>query len=125
MADAKRILIVDDDSLVRQTLADMMQDLGHVADQAGSVKSALACLAEKPYDLLLTDILMPEEDGLELLRKAKTMPGNMQIIAMSGGGYQDSGFYLDLARSLGASATIKKPVTLEVLQAVLRDTDPS
>lgn len=70
--------------------------------------------------MVLTDILMPGQDGIELIREIRRAHVNVKIIAMSGGGYVDKTDYLRYARLLGADATINKPADIDELVQLLR-----
>jgi CheY-like chemotaxis protein len=120
-----RILIVDDNPYVQQTLAQLLAMLGHEVVRAGDGRQALAHLRRERCDAVLTDVLMPEIDGLEVLRcVARDHPG-LPVIAMSGGSARmPSTDVLQLAHSLGAHAILAKPFGAaelrETLAAVLR-----
>src|SRR5262245_17413186 len=80
-----RILIVDDDPLVQLTVARLLAMLGHEAVRAADGREALAQLRSSPCDVILTDVLMPEVDGLEVIRRVSQDHPGVPIIAMSGG----------------------------------------
>jgi YesN/AraC family two-component response regulator len=76
-------------------------------------------LAQQAFDVVLTDMLMPSKDGVELIGELRTKYPATRIIAMSGGGHIHSDQYLKIAQKLGAHASISKPFTREALLAVL------
>ena len=114
-----RILIIDDDAAVRTTVRHLLERAGYQITEAGDGREGSRML--DGVDLLITDLLMPEVDGVDLLgmirREGRTLP----VIAMSGGGKVDSKSYLDVARALGAFATIAKPFELDHLLSTVRD----
>jgi DNA-binding NtrC family response regulator len=114
-----RILIIDDDVAVRTTVRHLLERAGYQIVEAGDGREGSRML--DGVDLVITDLLMPEVDGVDLLgmirREGRTVP----VIAMSGGGKVDSKSYLDVARALGAFATIAKPFELDHLLSTVRD----
>jgi DNA-binding NtrC family response regulator len=114
-----RILIIDDDVAVRTTVRHLLERAGYEIIEAGDGREGSRML--DGVDLVITDLLMPEVDGVDLLgmirREGRTVP----VIAMSGGGKVDSKSYLDVAKALGAFATIAKPFELDHLLATVRD----
>jgi len=101
------LLVVDDSESIRLLLADALTRHGYRVLTAGDGAAAIRLLAEQPVDLIVTDIFMPETDGLELIVKIKQQTPRPQVIAMSSrDGRSDP---LRAARMLGAKATLKKP----------------
>lgn len=82
------LLIVDDVYEMRSMLALVMEDEGYTTTQAENGLAAFELLLDKSFDLMITDILMPEMDGLELARKARVIRPDMPIIFITGGGRQ-------------------------------------
>jgi DNA-binding NtrC family response regulator len=106
-----RILLVDDDELVRATLVAMLQSAGHQTDEAVTVVSGLNQLADVAYDLVITDIVMPDKNGFDLMLNVKQRFPALHVLAITGGG--DNGVVLSTAEYLGASATLRKPLESE------------
>lgn len=105
-----RILLVDDDPLLLHVLTQILALLGHEVTSAADGRQALARLRCEPFDVILTDVLMPEADGLELIRHAARDHPHLPVIAMSGGSSRVPGAEgLQLARRLGAKAVLAKP----------------
>jgi DNA-binding response OmpR family regulator len=104
-----RILLVDDEPLLRETLRIALQAAGHDVSVAQNGAVALALLADQSFDVIVTDVLMPETDGLEMIMRIRKESGNVRIIAMSGGGRTRNMDMLDFAKSFGADAVLPKP----------------
>lgn len=115
----KRILVIDDDDALRAMLQKFFAARGFDVSVAINGKEALRLQQEKPFDLIMTDIIMPDKEGIEtIVEFRKTYPAT-KIIAMSGGGRINSQEYLELAQRLGAQRTFAKPFkTNEILSAV-------
>jgi two-component system response regulator (stage 0 sporulation protein F) len=116
----RAILIIDDDEQIRVFLRQVLEEAGYTVIEASNGHDGLRQFRQTPTDLVITDLLMPDTDGLEVtvaLRRAST---TVKIIALSGGlGPWD---YLDAAKFLGAHRTMKKPVTkADLLQAVQQE----
>ena len=114
-----KILVVDDDEQVRRLASAYLSAAGHEVRQASHGKEALSVLDEWPPDLLLTDIVMPEMEGLQLIRLVRRLHPAVRIIAMSGGAVENAGLYLKTAGRFGADAMLNKPFRLaDLLRAV-------
>jgi CheY-like chemotaxis protein len=104
-----RILLIDDDASVREALAFAADKLGHQLIATEHGKDALRLYRETPFDVVVTDLLMPDQDGLETIRALrKAFPG-VRIVAISGGGRVDPALYLQMAEQIGADFTLAKP----------------
>jgi DNA-binding NtrC family response regulator len=106
-----RILIVDDDEMDRVIERSMLDDLGHTLMFAGSGETALTLYRREEVDLVITDLAMPELNGLRLIREILEIDPEARIIAISG----VSADQLDLAVEMGALAALFKPVEKEEL----------
>ena len=104
-----KILVVDDDEQVRRLAAAYLTGAGHEVRQASHGEEALRVLDEWQPDLLLTDIVMPEMEGLQLIRLVRRLQPSVRIIAMSGGAVENAGLYLKTAGRFGADAVLNKP----------------
>ncbi|OIR08147.1 transcriptional regulatory protein CssR [mine drainage metagenome] len=109
----KTILLVEDEKALCSLLADQLADAGYRVLKSTGGEDAAANLAREPVHLMLTDLLMPGKDGIELIQLARKSHPELPVIAMSGGGEVHAGFYLKMARSLGARAILEKPFTTE------------
>jgi DNA-binding response OmpR family regulator len=101
------ILVVDDDALVRTTVRAVLEAEGYTVIEADDGARVRHILQERQVDLLLTDILMPDSDGVETITDIRRGDSNLKIIAMSGSGA--SSMYLRAALQLGADAILNKP----------------
>lgn len=104
-----RILVVDDEQMIRDFLEYVLVDAGHEVHTAENGFAAQKLCRIMGFDLLITDILMPEMDGMELIQEMQQHYPQMKIIAMSGGGRCSPQDYLEIAGVLGVSSTIAKP----------------
>ncbi len=111
------ILVLEDDPDTRETLERLLQHAGHEVTTAGDGRAGARLLAQGGYDLLITDIIMPDQDGLATILEAKRSLPELPIIAMSGGGQGSSDDYLRIARAFGARQVCPKPFKPEQILA--------
>lgn len=105
----KRILLVEDEGDLRALLTKMIERGGYEVVQACDGNEAEAILRNESVDLIISDLVMPGKDGIELLMDIRRKLPDIKIIAMSGGGHTGTGTYLTVARALGANITLNKP----------------
>ncbi len=105
----QRILIIDDDHHILLMVKKMLERAGYEVDLASNGEQGLELFKKIRADLVITDIIMPEKEGLETIREMKRMQSDLKIIAMSGGGKISADNYLETARIFGASMVIEKP----------------
>ena len=111
-----RILVVDDEPAAQQAIADMLEDVGHEVLMARSGLGAMVDLLDQCYDLLITDIVMPELDGWELITLVREKRPKMPVIAISGGGkLLRKEVAVTVSSALGADAILLKPFSPEAL----------
>ena len=110
-----KILIVDDDASIRGLFRRILEVEGYTIVEASNGESALRCFEESWADLVITDIVMPEKDGLELMAELRRLAPGVKIVAISGGGGLNPFTYLAMARERGADTVIFKPVPVESL----------
>jgi DNA-binding response OmpR family regulator len=116
-----RVLIVDDDAGVRNFLQMVLEVEGYEVEYAADGKQALAAQRQNPAAVVVTDIFMPEAEGIETIVKLREEFPGTGIIVMSGGGAQGSTDYLALARELGAAKALKKPFAPQELIDAVRE----
>jgi DNA-binding response OmpR family regulator len=109
----KRILVLDDDSTMRETIKDILIIEGHSVVVAANGKEGMNHIYAEVFDLIVTDVLMPDKDGIEVILEAKKKYPYINILAISGGGYISAENYLKMARDLGASASVMKPFDID------------
>lgn len=114
-----RILVIDDEPQARRMLHIFFQRLGYDVLEAEDGVSGLNLLKDNPVDLIITDILMPNKEGLETITEIRELNSTVKIIAMSGGGRLGNTDYLDIARRFGADAAFAKPLDLNDLEAAI------
>ena len=110
-----RVLVVDDNPDMRSFVKLVLERAGFEAQVAADGQRALDLQREHPADVLITDIFMPERDGIELIQQFKSMFRQVKIIAMSGGGQVSRKDYLPVAADIGADAVLQKPFAAETL----------
>ena len=121
-----RILVIDDEDQGRNMLCQVLQRAGHEVVTARDGNEGLQLFRTTLVDLIITDILMPEKEGLETIIELRLEFPNVKIIAMSGGGHQGNLNFLEVAKRLGARRTLQKPFHLrEVIQLVTEVLDES
>lgn len=115
------ILVVDDEEQIRRMLREMLEREGFRVEEAPDGKFAAARYREAPSDLIITDLIMPEQEGLGLIVELRKDFPDLKIIAMSGGGRIRAEEYLPIASKLGAFRTLRKPFSRQDLLAVVRE----
>src|SRR6185295_2961208 len=113
-SERHRLLVIDDDTAVRDSIVMYLQELGYLVDQASNGREGLELFEQSPPDVVLLDLKMPAIDGLQVLKVLGQHPANVPIIVVSG-----SGVMTDVVEALryGASDYLIKPITdLEVLK---------
>jgi CheY-like chemotaxis protein len=117
-----RILVVDDETGIITILKEMLLKLGYDVLTASGGGEAMEKLSAGGTDLVVTDIVMPDMDGLELISNIQTMYPAVKVIAISGGGAQAGPeTYLEDARELGAAHCLTKPFMFKELAAMVQD----
>ncbi|MGE4063432.1 MAG: response regulator [Rhodospirillaceae bacterium] len=121
-----KILLIDDDRLLAETTEKMLQRGGHTVVRAKNGAVGLEAFAAEHPDLVITDIVMPEQDGIETIQKLLTMRPGLPILAVSGGGRTGNAVFLVAAKQVGAREVLAKPFRLEaLLSAVDRCLQPA
>lgn len=118
MAD---IIIIDDDDALRKTLGKVLERAGHdVREAADGVKGVELIHASVP-DLVITDLFMPEKEGIETIMELREAYPELRILAVSGGGSVDAGGPLMDAELFGADASLAKPFGVDELRSMVED----
>ena len=117
----KRILVVDDDEQIRQMLQQLLEREGFAVEVAPNGKEALARNATHPADVIITDLIMPDMDGVEMIMEFVNKDAAAKIIAISGGGKVGPSDYLAMAAALGARRTFAKPFKRGELLTAVRE----
>jgi len=117
------ILLVEDDALLRDALHKTLVRAGYDVEDASGGTDALKAFRRQPRDLVITDIVMVDGEGLDMIRALRKLDAHVKIIAMSGGGLGKPDDYLSLADKFGATTVLAKPFSgpevLAVVAAVL------
>lgn len=119
-----RILIIEDDDLLRDVLAKALEQVGHVVFQATNGQEGITMFRANPADLVLTDLVMPVQEGVETIQQLRRQNRTLPIIAMSGG-VPNSRLYLSIAGGIGAQRVLAKPFTPQRLLEVVNEILPS
>lgn len=120
--EPERILIIDDDMQVNSMLQEMLKSERYQVLAAASGAEGVGLLRQESVDLLITDMLMSDMDGVEVIQEVRRLWPALKILAMSGGGIGTTPeFYLTLARQLGAVSTLAKPFAREQLLDAVRE----
>jgi CheY-like chemotaxis protein len=114
-----RILIVDDNADLGMVLRQLLQAAGHHPVVVDNARAGLAMVEAGDIELVITDILMPEVDGIEMLRGVRQKRPDLPVIAMSGGGQIAARDLLDMIGQLGADHVLQKPVRRNDLLAAV------
>ncbi|MBC8181460.1 response regulator [candidate division KSB1 bacterium] len=115
----KRILIIDDDDQLRDMLRTMIEKEGYKVKDAPDGEVGMKLQDENPFDLIITDIIMPNKEGIAVITDMKSAYPDIKIIAISGGGRIVPNDYLGIAEKLGADRTLSKPFErIKLLQAI-------
>ena len=114
-----RVLVIDDDLFVRRTVAYLLQALGHETAEAENGLEGVRMQRTQRFDMVITDMVMPVQDGLVTIQMLKREFSRLPIIAMSGGAYAHGQARLSDASLAGAMVTLTKPFTTEDLIAAM------
>jgi CheY-like chemotaxis protein len=106
------ILIVEDDADLREMLKSSLLKRKYIVHEASNGKDALLRFKPLITDMVITDLIMPDEDGLKVIMKVKGIKPSIKVIAISGGGKAGPGNYLNLAKALGADEIYPKPFSI-------------
>ena len=116
-----RILVVDDDPNIRQMLRSMLEREGYDVEVAANGLECMKFFRSAPAELVIADIIMPEQEGIETIRQLRAEYPECRIIAISGGGRIGPSDYLSMAKLLGATHTLAKPFDRTQLILAVRE----
>jgi DNA-binding response OmpR family regulator len=111
-----KILVIDDEPGVRRFLARALAREGHEVVLASDGHEGLTVARKESPDLVITDIFMPEREGLDTIMELRRWRPDLRIMAISGGGHFATGDYLRVARDMGAAITLSKPIDVRTLR---------
>jgi CheY-like chemotaxis protein len=114
------ILIIDDEAIIRALLRSALEAAGYEVTEAANGRQGLEMYRAKQTDLVITDILMPELNGLDMLLELTREFLHAKVIAISGAGGEKEKNVLDVAKLLGARQTFQKPFSLPHLLGAVR-----
>ena len=117
----KRVLVIEDEQMVRDVCARILERAGYFVALAENGKEGLRLFNESPFDLVITDIFMPEMDGLEFIRQLRRIEPSVKLVAMSGGGRHEDFEALRPAMHMGAARILVKPFDKTDLLKVVED----
>ena len=119
------VLIAEDSEAISSMVALWLRSMGHTVSCAATGKEAIGLLDQTYFDLIITDVLMPDGDGIDVIAEAKKRYPSTRVFVMSGGGNaMNPAQCLQLAASMGAHAAIMKPFTVEQFMDALREAVP-
>ena len=117
-----RILIIDDEVQIRSMLRLMLEREGYEVVEAPDGIEGIRAYRQKPADLIITDLIMPNKDGIGMIIELQKEFPDVKIIAMSGGGLNKPEGYLKGAKKLGAACTLTKPIDREKMLRAVKNT---
>lgn len=109
------ILLIEDDKDIREIIREALARKDFSVQEAGNGREALNIFKPGITEMIITDLIMPEEDGLKVIMKIREKKPGIKVIAISGGGKAGPGSYLNLAKALGADAVFSKPFSINAL----------
>ena len=115
-----RVLVIEDDKDLRSFIVKIMKTEKHEVVAAANGAAGMKLLQENPVDLVITDIFMPEQDGISTIIELQSDYPAVKIIVISGGGRLESVNFLELATNLGADQFLQKPFSVEEMVAMVR-----
>jgi DNA-binding response OmpR family regulator len=117
----KTILVIDDEELIRLQIRSALEMEGFTVYEAANGNEGLTRIALSVPDVVITDILMPDKEGIETILELRRLHPTVRIIAISGGGRTGNKDFLKTAKHLGADRTLAKPFGLADLLKLVRE----
>lgn len=121
-----RILVIDDEPPIRQLVRRSLEPRGHEVLEAGDGEAGIRLFRDSPVDLVVTDLIMPEKEGIETILELRELDPGVKILVISGGlsfggrSVDKQGPLMD-AEALGASASLAKPFDVTTLVEMVED----
>ena len=116
-----RILLIDDEPQLRRTLTLALERAGHEVYCAGDGEEGIAFLTSRQVDIVISDIMMPQKEGIETIIELRKLYPDIKVVAISGGGRTGNFGFLKMAKKFGASHTLAKPFTMKALVDCVRE----
>ncbi len=116
-----RILVIEDETILCTLMKDALEKAGYEVMTALDGRKGMRLFSEQPCDLVITDILMPEKEGLEIILELTKQFPTVKIIAISGGGSSLGDYLLDVAQEFGAQRVLWKPFQIKQLVAAVKE----
>ena len=116
-----KVLVIDDDPAVRFTITRILETGGYESVEAVSGRDGIDALIRSRFDLVITDLFMPDQDGIEAIRRIRELDVAIPIIAISGVGGKGRFSPLENAQMMGANLAIEKPFTVETLLSAVKE----
>ncbi|MBM9513427.1 response regulator [Desulfogranum marinum] len=116
-----RVLVIDDDQQMRKLLRQVMEWAGYEVMEAEDGRAGMKMQQQIQADLVITDLIMPEQEGLETITALKNLYPSVRIIAISGGGRIGPEAYLPAAKELGADRVFSKPFDVKELAQTVKE----
>jgi len=117
----RKVLIIDDESSIRKFLRKLIEKGNYQVIEAENGNQGIEAYKKNRPDLIITDLIMPEKDGLETIEEIKILNPDVKIIGISGGGTLDPEIYLNLASKLGVDRTFAKPIDNDILLSTIKE----
>lgn len=113
------ILLIDDEASFRDVLKTSLEQMGHSVVAAKDGREGVECYTSGSFDVVITDLIMPDKEGIETIMDIRRLNPEAKIIAMSGGGRVNSVDYLKIARQVGANRILTKPFSYDDIQSAI------
>ena len=121
MQGKSRIMVVDDNASIREAVCEMLEQAGYETISVENGRLAAQKHRSYPVDLIITDLFMPDTDGLEVIYQFRHEFPDVKIIAVSGGGSRGLVELLSVAKKMGAQRALMKPFSWEQLIAAVEE----
>lgn len=118
-ASKTKVLVIDDDELVRMALRVILQKENCIVVEANNGNQGVSMFKQENPDIVITDILMPDKEGLTTISEIRACNARVKIVAMSGGGNTKNLSFLQMAQKVGADQTINKPFKADDISLLL------